>query len=70
MSGTYQVLAAGPRISVKAPLRPPGRRHLHGSDFAWAIAFVVPYAAVFCAFVVYPSAMRCGWPAGPRFTPI
>ena len=29
---------------------------LHGSDFAWAIAFVVPYVAVFLAFVVYPVA--------------
>jgi multiple sugar transport system permease protein len=36
--------------------RPPWRwhPHLHGSDLAWAIAFVVPYAAVFLAFVVYP----------------
>jgi multiple sugar transport system permease protein len=32
------------------------RRHpyLHGSDLVWSIAFVVPYAAVFVAFVVYP----------------
>ena len=29
---------------------------MHGSDFTWALAFVVPYAAVFCAFVVYPIA--------------
>jgi multiple sugar transport system permease protein len=29
---------------------------LHGSDFAWSVAFAVPYAAVFCAFVVYPIA--------------
>jgi multiple sugar transport system permease protein len=27
---------------------------LYGADLAWAIAFVVPYAAVFCAFVLYP----------------
>jgi multiple sugar transport system permease protein len=27
---------------------------LYGVDLAWAIAFVVPYAAVFCAFVLYP----------------
>ena len=33
----------------------PWRRRLHGSDFTWAIAFVVPYAAVFFAFVVYPD---------------
>ena len=30
--------------------------HLRGSDFTWAIAFVVPYAAVFFAFAVYPIA--------------
>jgi multiple sugar transport system permease protein len=54
MSSTQQVLAAGPSVSVKGPWRPPGYRHLHGSDFTWAIAFVVPYAAVFFAFAVYP----------------
>src|SRR5258707_6647518 len=54
MSSSQQVLAAGPPVSVKGPWRPPGHRHLHGSDFTWAIAFVVPYAAVFLAFVVYP----------------
>ena len=63
MSGTQQVLAAGPRISVKAPRRPPGYRHLHGSDFAWTIAFVLPYVAVFFAFVVYPFGYAL-WMAG------
>ena len=53
MSSTQQVLAAGP-VSVKSPWRPPGYRHLHGSDLTWAIAFVAPYAAVLLAFVVYP----------------
>jgi len=32
---------------------PPGRG-LHRSERAWAFAFLVPYAAVFAAFVVYP----------------
>ena len=54
MSSTQQVLAARPPLAVKAPWRPPGHRHLHGSDFIWSIAFVVPYAAVFLAFVVHP----------------
>ena len=27
---------------------------MSGSDFRWAIAFVLPYAAVFSAFVIYP----------------
>ena len=36
---------------------------MHGSDFAWALAFAVPYAAVFCAFVVYPIGYAL-WMAG------
>jgi multiple sugar transport system permease protein len=51
--GTQQVLAAGP-VRGDRLRRPLRRRHLHGSDFTWAIAFVVPYAAVFFAFAVYP----------------
>src|SRR5229473_2366067 len=54
MSGTQEVLALSPPVSAKRPWRPPGHRHLHGSDFIWSIAFVVPYAAVFLAFVVHP----------------
>jgi len=63
MSSAQQVLAAGPPVSVKGPWRPLGPRHLHGSDFTWAIAFVVPYAAVFLAFVVYPFGYAL-WMAG------
>src|SRR5262249_41389153 len=55
MSSTPQVLTAGP-VALNRPRRPSWHRHLHGSEFAWAIAFVVPYAAVFFAFVVYPVA--------------
>jgi multiple sugar transport system permease protein len=54
MSSTQEILAAGSRLSVKAPQPPPGHRRLRGADLAWAIAFVVPYAAVFCAFAVFP----------------
>ena len=54
MSSMQQVIAAGPPLSVKRPPRAPGHRHLRGSDLRWAIAFVVPYAAVFFVFVVYP----------------
>lgn len=54
MCSMQQVLAAGPPASVKGPRRPPGHRRLRGSDFRWAIAFVLPYAAVFFVFVVYP----------------
>ena len=54
MSGTQESLPAGPVASLNPPWRPPGQRHLRGSDFRWAIAFVSPYAAVFLAFIVYP----------------
>ena len=54
MSSTQQVLAAGPRLSVKGPRQSPGHRRLRGADLAWAIAFIVPYVAVFCAFAVFP----------------
>jgi multiple sugar transport system permease protein len=30
------------------------RGGLRGSEFAWALAFLVPYTLVFFAFVVYP----------------
>src|SRR6516162_6786893 len=30
------------------------RGGLQGSEFAWALAFLVPYIGVFLAFVVYP----------------
>jgi multiple sugar transport system permease protein len=30
------------------------RGHLQGSEYAWALAFCVPYAAVFLIFVAYP----------------
>jgi multiple sugar transport system permease protein len=63
MSSTEQVLAARPSVSVKGPWRPARHRHLHGSDFIWAIAFVAPYAAVFLAFVVYPFGYAL-WMAG------
>ena len=55
MSGVQHVLAAGP-IAVRRPSRPSWHPHLHGSELAWAIAFVAPYAAVFFAFAVYPIA--------------
>src|SRR5713101_3094622 len=31
------------------------RGGLQGSEFTWAVAFIVPYVAVFLAFVVYPA---------------
>src|SRR5271169_5812478 len=55
MSSTQQVLAFGRPTGVSQSWRPPWRIRLQGSDTTWAIAFVVPYVAVFAAFVVYPA---------------
>jgi multiple sugar transport system permease protein len=52
MSG---VLSLGRTYSASRSWRPWFGR-VSGSDTAWAIAFVVPYAAVFVAFVIYPVA--------------
>lgn len=54
MSGADQVLAIGRRRTAIRPRRPFWHGRLHGSEFAWAVAFVVPYAGVFFAFAVYP----------------
>ncbi len=53
MSGARRIPAAG-LVALDRPWRPPQRRHLHGSDLAWAIAFIAPYAATFVAFALYP----------------
>jgi multiple sugar transport system permease protein len=40
--------------SVSRPRRRVRRGGLQGSEFTWAVAFVIPYAALFLAFVAYP----------------
>ena len=56
MSSAPQALTASPVAAAK-PRRPfwP-HQHLHGSELVWAVAFVLPYAAVFLAFALYPIA--------------
>ena len=54
MSGTQQALGFRRPIGVSQSQRPPWRFSLQGSDTTWAIAFVVPYVAVFALFVIYP----------------
>ncbi len=54
MSSTQQALALGPLAAESRSSRPPWRYGLPGPDTAWAIAFLVPYVAVFLAFVAYP----------------
>lgn len=54
MSASQQVLPLLGRLASGRSGRPRWRVRLQGSDTSWAIAFVVPYAAVFVAFVAYP----------------
>jgi multiple sugar transport system permease protein len=53
MSSLEQALVTEPAAVERPPRRHP---RLHGSDFTWSIAFVLPYAGVFAAFVIYPMA--------------
>jgi len=50
-----QALAAG-TIAVSQPGSPRWHFLPPSSEITWAVAFVIPYAAVFIAFVVYPLA--------------
>src|SRR5579862_9612081 len=52
---TTQVLPAQALVGLRSQTR-FWRGHLQGSEYAWAVAFCVPYAVVFLAFVVYPVA--------------
>jgi multiple sugar transport system permease protein len=53
MSSTQQAVAVG-RFTGTRTARRTWFGGLHGADYLWAIAFALPYAAVFLAFVVYP----------------
>ncbi|MBS0640444.1 MAG: sugar ABC transporter permease [Proteobacteria bacterium] len=55
MSGTHQALSDR-LVSYSGPRRSVWRMPFKGSDTAWAVAFLVPYIAVFVAFVLYPVA--------------
>ena len=56
MSGTQQALAIGRSSGAARAARRAWRGGLQGSEFVWAIAFALPYIAIFFAFVVYPVA--------------
>jgi multiple sugar transport system permease protein len=53
MSSTTAYAPDGPIIPRRTLLR-YWQGSLRGSEFTWAVAFVVPYIVVFLAFVVYP----------------
>jgi multiple sugar transport system permease protein len=54
MSGTQYALGAGRSVAISRSRRPLWQWRPLGSDTTWAIAFLVPYVAVFVAFVAYP----------------
>jgi len=56
MSGTQQVIGLHRPAAIGRIWRPPWQGGPRGSDFSWAVAFLVPYVAVFLAFVLYPIA--------------
>lgn len=51
-----QVLAGEPLVLTGLPGPTPARGRRYSADFKWGIAFILPYAAVFLAFIVYPFA--------------
>lgn len=54
MSTTQQAIALGRPEEVVRKHRRAWHGGMQGWDFAWAIAFAVPYIFVFLAFVIYP----------------
>jgi multiple sugar transport system permease protein len=61
------VIALGPRpIARRSSLLRYWQGRLHGSEFTWAVAFVVPYIAIFLAFVVYPVLYGAWMGSDPR----
>jgi len=66
MSSTQQALGFGGSRAVSQSRRPTWRYRLQGSDTAWAIAFVIPYVAVFVAFLVYPVVYGLWMGSDPR----
>jgi multiple sugar transport system permease protein len=54
MNGSSGVLAVRGPVAPTRPRLPAWRSHLHGSDLICSILFIVPYAALFVAFVIYP----------------
>jgi multiple sugar transport system permease protein len=54
MSVTQQAVAIGRDFPAARRERRVWFGGIHGADYAWAIAFALPYTAIFVAFVVYP----------------
>jgi multiple sugar transport system permease protein len=52
-------------LTIDRPAVPAWRLRLPGPDLCWAIAFAMPYAAVFLAFVLYPVVYGFGMGSNP-----
>jgi len=55
MNGISGVLAVKGHVAAGRPQMPAWCGHLHGSDLTYSILFVIPYGALFGAFVIYPT---------------
>jgi multiple sugar transport system permease protein len=56
MSVTQQALAVGRGPGITRTWRHAWFGGLHGADYIWALAFALPYIAIFLFFVIYPIA--------------
>jgi multiple sugar transport system permease protein len=65
---TPQVLPAQALVGLRSQSR-FWRGHLQGSEYAWAVAFCVPYIAIFFAFVIYPVAFGIWMGSDPSLYP-
>ncbi len=54
MSTTQRVVPIGRAVGATRLRRRPWHGGLMGSDYAWALAFAIPYIAIFFLFVIYP----------------
>jgi multiple sugar transport system permease protein len=54
MSITQPALTVGRSVASTRTARQRWFGGLHGADYVWAMAFALPYVAVFFAFVLYP----------------
>jgi multiple sugar transport system permease protein len=56
MSVTQQALPVGRAVASSRPGRRVWFTGIHGADYVWALAFALPYIAIFLLFVLYPIA--------------
>ena len=53
MSVTQQAIAVGRGLAAPRTWRQAWIGGVHGADYVWAVAFALPYIAIFLFFVVY-----------------